>query len=354
MKRNLFWRFGKSIIKTLSAACVILSLGVTCFAVDVSPPVFSILGLYDDLGILIPADNVFVDTPIQARGAYTAGSDGSIQVMSQWIVTFGDTNDTDDTLADTVFADTKVSGDLTSIWLPATILEPDKEYTLKARAQNTNGDWSEWATLNFETVELADTEDSDDDGVPDDQTPTDNDLEDYGFDSDSDLPDTALIVEFDDEAFEVESTGSDTITYFAAITPSEAPPSGSNPYGVFRTRIEVSVGESITIIYKFPDVLPSGTLWYKYDESAPAGSKWVEYPYAVISGNTVTVELQDGGKGDADGVANGIIIDPAGPVVPPSGGSGGGGGGPVGPLAAGVSALLVWWKRRKQKQGLSY
>ncbi|MDO9573831.1 MAG: S8 family serine peptidase [Candidatus Contubernalis sp.] len=31
-----------------------------------------------------------------------------------------------------------------------------------------------------------------------------------------------------------------------------------------------------------------------------------------------------------------------------SGGGGGGGGGPVGPLAAGISALLGWWKRRKQ------
>jgi metallophosphoesterase (TIGR03768 family) len=32
-------------------------------------------------------------------------------------------------------------------------------------------------------------------------------------------------------------------------------------------------------------------------------------------------------------------------------GSGGGGGGAVGPLAVGISALLGWWKRRKQKQG---
>jgi len=32
-------------------------------------------------------------------------------------------------------------------------------------------------------------------------------------------------------------------------------------------------------------------------------------------------------------------------------GSGDGGSLPVGPLAAGISALLVWWKRRKQKQG---
>jgi hypothetical protein len=32
--------------------------------------------------------------------------------------------------------------------------------------------------------------------------------------------------------------------------------------------------------------------------------------------------LTDGGEGDADGVANGVIVDPAGLVIPPSSGSG--------------------------------
>ena len=35
-------------------------------------------------------------------------------------------------------------------------------------------------------------------------------------------------------------------------------------------------------------------------------------------------------------------------VVTPAGDSG---SLPVGPLAAGISALLVWWKRRKQRKG---
>ena len=52
----------------------------------------------------------------------------------------------------------------------------------------------------------------------------------------------------------------------------------------------------------------------------------------VIDGNNIVLSLTDGGPGDADGVVNGIIIDPSGPAVPPtsgasSGDSGGGGGG---------------------------
>src|SRR3954451_1602308 len=40
---------------------------------------------------------------------------------------------------------------------------------------------------------------------------------------------------------------------------------------------------------------------------------------ALISANTVTLHLTDGGLGDADGVANGVIVDPTVPVraVPP-------------------------------------
>ena len=193
-----------------------------------------------------------------------------------------------------------------------------------------------------------------------DQTPTDTDLRYYGFVPDSGLPDTALIIRFNNKPILVESTNGDTVSCFAGITPQEDPPAdGSAPYGVFTTRVMVvPVGATITLVYTFPDVLPSGTKWYKYDESAPAGSKWVEYPNAFLGlgPDQFTVQVTDGGEGEADGVANGIIIDPSGPVSfpptpPPDPGGGGGGGVPVSPLAAGISAFLVWWKRRKQRQG---
>ncbi|MBR9984352.1 MAG: hypothetical protein KFF68_00440 [Desulfosarcina sp.] len=54
---------------------------------------------------------------------------------------------------------------------------------------------------------------------------------------------------------------------------------------------------------------------------------------AAISADrrSVTVEVKDGGYGDADGVANGIIVDPAGlattSTASTAGGGGGGGGG---------------------------
>jgi len=38
-------------------------------------------------------------------------------------------------------------------------------------------------------------------------------------------------------------------------------------------------------------------------------------PLATISGNIVTLHLTDGGLGDADGIANGVIVDPVVPLI---------------------------------------
>ena len=70
--------------------------------------------------------------------------------------------------------------------------------------------------------------------------------------------------------------------------------------------------------------------WYKYD---PVNG-WQEYTYATFSADrrSVTLSLQDGGYGDADGLANGTIIDPSGagavtaPAAAPAPAGGGGGG----------------------------
>ncbi|MFO7244884.1 MAG: choice-of-anchor U domain-containing protein [Actinomycetes bacterium] len=40
------------------------------------------------------------------------------------------------------------------------------------------------------------------------------------------------------------------------------------------------------------------------------GGEWARVADAVISGTTVTYVLQDGGPLDADGAADGVIVDP--------------------------------------------
>ena len=68
--------------------------------------------------------------------------------------------------------------------------------------------------------------------------------------------------------------------------------------------------------------------WYKYDDTADAVTDFTDN--VVFDGNRATLILTDGGAGDADGVVNGIIVDPSGPAqVGSSASSGGGGGGAV-------------------------
>jgi hypothetical protein len=73
--------------------------------------------------------------------------------------------------------------------------------------------------------------------------------------------------------------------------------------------------------------LDEEAVWYKHDAEG-----WQDYSASAsiaADRRTVTLTLEDGGIGDADGIANGIIVDPSGPGTSVSGepGSPGGGGG---------------------------
>ena len=63
-----------------------------------------------------------------------------------------------------------------------------------------------------------------------------------------------------------------------------------------------------------PDAVPVGTQYWKY-----IGSAWVQIPIGSDNGdNVITIQLTDGGPGDADGLADGTIVDPGGSGTPPT------------------------------------
>ena len=88
-------------------------------------------------------------------------------------------------------------------------------------------------------------------------------------------------------------------------------------------------------------------------------STCARYNGVVISGNRVRLTLTDGGAGDADGQANGVIQDPGAPAIivavpgspkPPDRlqGIGGGGGALGAPLLWCLSALAMWRQHRRR------
>jgi len=101
--------------------------------------------------------------------------------------------------------------------------------------------------------------------------------------------------------------------------PGMSAPPGITPFGLVDFKVLVATpGDQAELTIYFSEDVPEGSIWYKYDS---VQNIWIDFSdYAVISPNrmSLTLYLQDGGEGDADGLANGIIVDPSGLVSPAS------------------------------------
>ncbi len=125
---------------------------------------------------------------------------------------------------------------------------------------------------------------------------------------------------------------------FASRTEISLPtldPSADYPLGLWEFELDCGVpGETADILIYLDKVYDTSTWIYKkYDNATNiytdiSGS--VTYGTALVGGVSVTTiaySITDGGPLDEDGIANGTIIDPSGPAIPPtvvtSGGNGG-------------------------------
>lgn len=103
-----------------------------------------------------------------------------------------------------------------------------------------------------------------------------------------------------------------------ATTPSAiagaGPPDVGFPHGLVAFRLEgCGAGAAVTIKLTFPAALPPGTEYWKYGRT-PTDPTPHWYPLeTVIAGNEITFTIRDGGLGDDDLTANGVIGDPGGP-----------------------------------------
>ena len=117
-------------------------------------------------------------------------------------------------------------------------------------------------------------------------------------------------------------TGTATIENLIAVNVDDIPealPSDVNlPYGLFRFDIaDLPIGESVTLTLTFPDSLSEGTAYWKYGKTQDnTVDHWYEIPVGDDDGdNIITIALTDGGLGDDDLTANGVIVDDGGPGI---------------------------------------
>jgi hypothetical protein len=85
------------------------------------------------------------------------------------------------------------------------------------------------------------------------------------------------------------------------------------PFALINFKIAVAKpGDTAVVKLYFSQAASYFSKWYKYD---PIADRWYDFSaYAKFAWDrkSVTLTLKDGGPGDADGVANGVIVDPAG------------------------------------------
>jgi uncharacterized protein YcnI len=225
-----------------------------------------------------------------------------------------------------------INNDLTSLQVSKLVLKPNTTYYWRVRYWGDTGNQSAWSDAFSLTTEDA-IEDQDSNGIPDDQEVDGSvDLDNNGIpDRDENHIRSVNTAVGEAQMGVSRSTNVNDIEAVeavdqAVIDDTENRPDGM-PVGLLSFRLKVdNVGDTATVIVYLSKPLKSGTKWHSYEPIAG----WQDYSeHVTISADrkSVTLELKDGGFGDADGIANGVIVDPSGPGTTSSGSGGSGGGG---------------------------
>jgi hypothetical protein len=264
--------------------------------------------------ILTPLDNamVFLTPELTTDEFYDPDID-DVHAGSQWQIFRADDN--------FCVLDVTSPFSLTSLRVPKLILEEDTDYTWKVRFINNHDAESDWSDSGYFTTDFADN-DLNGNGIPDDQeVAADLDLDNDGvMDSEqtdiksvnSLAEDVQIGVSIKDSenavsivSMEIEDAG-EAIT----IIQAEGKPNYAQ-LGLINFKILVNApGDETVVTIYLSRAATEESILYKYD---PINATWRDYSdYAEFSldRKVVYLILKDGGFGDADGIENGIIVDP--------------------------------------------
>ena len=115
----------------------------------------------------------------------------------------------------------------------------------------------------------------------------------------------------------LDGDGKDLTEVKSSPAPATLPDGvASLPLGVIDFKVnDVITGSIAVITLTVADTSVIVTDYYKQDSNGDwSAFTWNGTTGAKIVGNTIVLYLQDGGRGDADGQANGVIVDPGAPT----------------------------------------
>jgi hypothetical protein len=178
-------------------------------------------------------------------------------------------------------------------------------------ARDGDPKWSNWSEPFTFTTATKDQADVNGNGVADDEEPPFSDLDNDGLNDN----DQALMRVYKSRKGQsliginaVE--GVSQINCFTSIEPESISdePRPKLKYGLMVFNVAMKqIGGTARFELYLPEKPRIEAKWYKYDPI----NGWYEFP-VEIDGDKYYIEITDGGFGDADGVENGIIVDPIG------------------------------------------
>jgi hypothetical protein len=282
--------------------------------------------------VLSPDNNDLVGlTPLLQTEEFFDPDYGDSHLKTQWRIF--------DQLSEECIFDVKTPTALTSVTVPRLILEENPRLILEENStyywkvryfdgHGTPSDWSESAIfmtdMNYEDLngngipdhqELERSTDMNADKIPDEEqddikcVSTLNGKTYIGVST----KDSPTVIALDSVMAE------DPVNILAQSMSGKAPT--RMPFGLIQFKLFVNEpGDEAEVIIYFSKNIPKDYKWYKYDTIE---GSWQDFSEHVVFGpgrRYLTLTLTDGGLGDADGIENGIILDPSGVgMIEPSG-----------------------------------
>ena len=299
-------------------------------------------------------DAVVSSTAALKTGAFHTAVAGTTHAKTRWQV-FRD----EDTAC---VLDIQTPIALTSLTVPKLVLDEGTSYFWRAQFIDSKGTASAWSDYEYFATATTDA-DLNTNGIPDAQEVASTvDLDKDGLKDNQQTSIKSVKMKGTSVQIGVSIKGSPTALAVEAVE-SEDPQQPDSyasgkprrmPFGLINFKIAVATpGDQAVVNLYFSAAVHPSSKWYKYDPIAGTWHDFSAYARFAADRRSVTVTLCDGGPGDADGVANGVIVDPAGVVeeadaetVGSGGGAGGGGGCFIAAANSGGAASdggCGWW-----------
>lgn len=209
--------------------------------------------------------------------------------------------------------------DKSQIKIPSLVLSGGTTYYWRVKKKSSKSSYSDWSEPRTFVTEAPEWNDNNGNGVRDDQEATKGiDLNNDGI-TDSSQPETIRCVKSTINSSCIgllKMDGVLDVEHLESIDPENIEDTENRPANMptgllgFRLLVE-NPGDTVQVGVCLSNAAPENAGWYKYDSV----NGWQNYTDQVTFSpdrKTVTFSLTDGGDGDADGIANGIIVDPSG------------------------------------------